>query len=563
MKKTMRLVFLGILVFAIVIAGCSNNNAGTTKTGNNSVNTDGTNNDKNGNSGDSSPVTIRVFANQGTDTDFATNLFTKYIEEKVGISFQWTTVPFDGAAEKRQISIASGDYPDLYMLIPWVDKFSQLDLLRFGEQGVILPLNDLIDQYAPNIKEALDKNPYYKAMNTAPDGTIYGLTGLNECYHCSYPNKMWINTKWLEQLKLDMPKTTEEFRNVLRAFKTQDPNGNGKRDEVPLSGSTESYGVRIIPYLMNGFIYDDDRNHMILRDGKVDTAANKPEWKEGLAYIKSLYDEGLIDPGAFTQNAEAFKKIGENADAQLLGAGAGMHPAIFVETGPGNKYGSDYNPLESLAGPHASYATFNYPVEPGATFVLTNKASEKVQIAAIKMLDYIYTQEGQLLSNYGEEGKDWRKPQSGDVPIEEGAAGIYATIPSEPGAAPRNSHWGPTAQYNHSKDFRNGWIQATDIYKPEGFERRLQEATHLYDGKQPESIFPHWAMWVDPAAADEASMLQTNIRDYIDQNSLQFVTGNKSLDKDWDSYVKGLDDLNLQRYLAIMQQSYDSSSLTK
>ena len=84
---------------------------------------------------------------------------------------------------------------------------------------------------------------------------------------------------------------------------------------------------------MNGFIYDDDRTYLILNDGKVDTVANKPEWKEGLTYIKSLVDAGLIDPGAFTQNAEAFKKIGDNADAELLGAGAGMHPAIFVTTG--------------------------------------------------------------------------------------------------------------------------------------------------------------------------------------------------------------------------------------
>lgn len=146
-------------------------------------------------------------------------------------------------------------------------------------------------------------------MNTAPDGNIYGLTGLNECFHCSYPNKMWVNTKWMEQLGLTEPTTTEEFKEMLRAFKTKDPNGNGKADEVPLSGSTENFGVHIIPYLMNGFIYDDDRNYLIVNQGKVETVVNKPEWKEGLAYIKSLYDEGLIDPGAFTQNVGAFKKL--------------------------------------------------------------------------------------------------------------------------------------------------------------------------------------------------------------------------------------------------------------
>lgn len=553
MKKTIKLVMTGMLVFAILLAGCSNSNSGST-TGKNNVNSsDGKSNSK--------QVEISVFAHQGTDMDYKTNLFTTFIEKKMNIKFKWTTVPYDGAAEKRQISLAGGDYADLYMLIPWVDKFTQIDLIRFGQQGVVLPLNDLIEKYAPNVKAALDQNPYYAAMNTAPDGKIYGLNGLNECFHCSYPNKMWINTKWLEKLGLETPKTTEDFKKVLEAFKTKDPNGNGKADEVPLSGSTEAYGVHIIPYLMNGFIYNDDRNYLILKDGKVDIAANKPEWKEGLAYIKSLYDEGLIDPGAFTQNAEAFKKIGENADAQLLGAGAGMHPAIFVNTGLDNKYGSDYNALAPLTGPYATNATYNYPVEPGATFVLTNKASEEVQIAAIKMLDYIYSEEGQLLSNYGEEGVDWRRPKDGDVALEEKATPIFATIPREDGAEPRNSSWGATAQYNHTKDFRNGWIQGTEIYKPEGYERRLQEATHLYEGKQPSEIFPLWAVWIDPASADEVSIMQTNIKDYIDQNTLQFVTGNKNLDKDWDAYVKGLNDLNIKGYLDILQKSYESSNI--
>ena len=66
-----------------------------------------------------------------------------------------------------------------------------------------------------------------------------------------------------------MPKTTAEFKRVLEAFKTQDPNGNGIADEIPLSGSTEDFGVHIVPFLINGFIYDDDRDYLMLKDGKV------------------------------------------------------------------------------------------------------------------------------------------------------------------------------------------------------------------------------------------------------------------------------------------------------
>lgn len=505
------------------------------------------------------PVTIRIFSPQDPNSDLATNSFSLQAEKMFNIKFEWQTTTMDGnsAKEKRQVALASGDYPDLFMLIPWVDQFTQVELLNYAKQGVILPLNDLIDQYGPNIKAAMDKYPDFKAMNVAPDGKIYGIGQLIQCYHCSYGNKMWVNTKWLKKLNLSAPKTTADFKAMLEAFKTKDPNGNGKADEVPLSGSIEDYGVRVIPFLMNGFIYDDDRTYLVLNNGKVDTIANKQAYKDGLTYIKSLYDAGLIDPGAFTQNSEAFKKLGDNADSEILGAGAGMHPAIFVTTGDNAPYGADYDALAPLQGPNSAFSTYLNPSVAGATFVLTNKASKEVQIAAIKLVDYMFTQDGQIRAHFGEEGKDWRKPQAGDVANEQSAQPILATIPLGKDEKPHNSSWGAIAQYFQPKAFRDGWVQATDIYSSNGYERRLQEATHLYDGKESKDLFPFWAIWPDPANADALAMQKTNINDYINQNALQFVTGAKSLDKDWDAYVKGLDQLDLTGYLAAMQKAYD------
>ncbi len=508
------------------------------------------------------PVAIKIFAPQDPNVDLATNSFTLEAEKKFNIKFEWQTTTLDGnaAKEKRQISLASGDYPDLYMLIPWVDQFSETDLLRYGQQGVVIPLNDLIDQYAPNIKAALDKYPYFKAMAYAPDGKIYGLPQYIDCYHCSFPNKMWVNSTWLKKLNITTPKTTADFKAMLEAFKTKDPNGNGKADEVALSGSIEDYGVRVIPYLMNAFIYDDDRTFLIMNSGKVDLAANKQEWKDGLTYIKSLVDAGLIDPGAFTQNAEAFKKIGDNADAEILGAAAGMHPAIFVTTGDNAKYGSDYDAIPPLTGPNGMhYATYNFGSVAGGTFVLTNKASQEAQVAAIKLVDYMFTTDGQIRAHFGEEGKDWRKPKDGDVANEESATPNLAQIPLATDEKPHNTAWGSLAQYFQPKEFRDAWVQAKDIYASVGYERRLQEATHLYDGNQPKDLYPHWTVWINPDQADEAATLRQNITDYVNQNALEFVTGTKNIDTDWDAYVKGLDQLNLTRYLEIMQQSYDST----
>ncbi|MBM7567052.1 extracellular solute-binding protein [Paenibacillus sacheonensis] len=503
-------------------------------------------------------IPITVFAQQDVGQNLPTNAFSKYLEQTYGVDFRWQTIPYDGAREKRQISLASGSYADTYILTAYIDQFSKAEVLRYGKQGIFLPLNELIDRYAPHIKAAFAENAALRELNTAPDGNIYGLVSYADCFHCSYPNKMWLNAKWLDKLGLAMPKTTAEFKRVLEAFKTRDPNGNGEADEIPLSGSTEEFGVHIVPFLMNGFIYDDDRDYLTLQGGRVDSAANKPAWKEGLAYIKSLFDEGLIDPGAFTQNAEAYKKLGDNAGEEILGAGAAMHPDIFVAGAATGSRSRDYAPVPPLAGPHASYATHDEGgIAPGAKFVITNKATPEAQIALIKMIDYIYTPDGQMHADSGEEGVGWRRPEPGEQALGKGVLPKYAGVDAKPGQQPNNSGWIGTGHFYMPKSYRDSWVQGTDMYAADGYERRLQAATQLYAGKEPKELFPAWDVWVSDADAQQASVLETNLKNYIDQSTLQFITGAKSLLVDWDSYVQGLDEMGLQAYLSIMQQGYD------
>jgi putative aldouronate transport system substrate-binding protein len=514
----------------------------------------------------SGAVTIRVFAPQDPNSDLASNSFTLEAERMFNIKFEWQTTPFDGnsAKEKRQLSLSSGDYPDLYMLIPWIDQFSQIDLLNYGQQGVIIPLNQLIEQYAPNVKAAIEKYPNFKAMTVAPDGNIYGLPQLIECYHCSYMYKLWMNTSWMESLNITTPRTTQEFKKMLIDFKTKDPNGNGKQDEVALTGGVmEGWGTHPIPFLMDGFIYDDDHTFLILNNGEVDFVANQQAWRDGLGYIKSLYDAGVIDPGAFTQNADPLKKIGDNANAEILGGCAAMHPGICVTTGDNAPYGAHFDAIPPLQGPNGGFGTYIYPSMPGATFVLTNKASKAAQIAAIKLVDYMFTQEGQLRAHFGEEGKDWRRPKGGDIANNKDVAPIFATIPLGKDEKPHNSAWGAMAQYFQPKEFRDGWVQAADIYSSNGYERRLQEATDLYNNTQPKNLFPYWGIWPDPGKADALSIQRQNITDYVNQNALAFITGQKELDKDWAAYVEGLAALDLKGYMDSMQKAYDVSAYAR
>ncbi len=483
------------------------------------------------------------------------------MSDKFKIQFRWQTTTQDGgpAKEKRQIALASGDHPDLFFLIPWVDAFTQAEVLKLGQQGVALPLEDLIKENAPNIQKALDSNKTYKEMSTAPDGHIYALPQWADCYHCTYPDKLWINSAWLKKLGLQTPKTTEDLRKVLQAFKTRDPNGNGKADEIPMT--TDPQDSSLIAYLMNAFAYDPVganngvRSLLTLDGDKVVTPVTAPQWKEGLKYINSLYKEGLIDQAAFTQNAQALQAQGNNPKAVLLGSVPVLWPGIFVQLDSKDGRDKQYDAVPPLTGPEGkSYTGLNYPSSTGYTFMLTNKASKEAQVAAIKMLDYIYTDEGQMITNMGPEGVGWTKPGPGDIALDDKVKPLYK--PKQD--APKNINWGALGQYNNTLAYRNAQVVPADIYTGAGLERRLFQATKLYEGHEDKAQwFPQTSVWPDPSLSGELATLQTNLNSYVNQNQLAFITGSKNIDTEWDAYVKGLESTGMKRYLEIQQQAYD------
>lgn len=189
--------------------------------------------------------------------------------------------------------------------------------------------------------------------------------------------------------------------------------------------------------------------------------------------------------------------------------------------------------------------------------MITNKASPEVQIAAIKMADYLFTFEGAMAGIFGVKDVDWRDPLPGEKANDQAVTPLYFVIPNLPAD---NHAWGPMAQLYNPVAFRSAQVQSADIYTAAGYEHRLQLATDLYKGSAAPNLFPFWNLWPDPAVADELAPLTQNITDYIETNELAFITGSKSLDTDWDAYVQGLSDLGLARYLEINQAAYDAST---
>ena len=254
------------------------------------------------------------------------NEYTYLVEEKFNVEIDFMVVPSENRDEKLNLLLASGDYPSIF----WSAEFDRAEQIKYGGQGVIIAINDAIEKYGPTIKSRFASHPEVKKQVTHKNGNIYGLPSVGGCYHCTMAQKLWINTEWLDAVGREMPTTTAEFEDVLRAFKTEDPNGNGKADEIPLSGSVQWWHADPQHYLMSAFIYDDGNKYLYVDNGKVGYSPIQPEWKEGLKYINGLYRKDLVDKQAFTQQKEQMRALGNNPDTIILGSFAAGHVGMAV-----------------------------------------------------------------------------------------------------------------------------------------------------------------------------------------------------------------------------------------
>ena len=495
------------------------------------------------------PIPLQVFIDTGgEDAAFVTeSRLTKYMEEKFNVKFDVVSGTTD---ESLTLMLASGDYPKL-IYSSW---FSMLDVVKYGELGVFVPLEDLIAQYAPNVTKAFDENPNLKAAVYAPDGHIYMMPYWEECYHCSMAMKMWINTAWLKAVGMEMPTTTDEFEKVLIAFRDKDPNGNGKKDEIALTGFTKGWNGDPWAFLMNAFIYNTgtESDYTYVNGDKVAFAPIQPEWKEGLKYIKNLYAQGLYDPQAFTQNAEQFKNLALGED-ELVGVYAAGHLGMGVDPWVNLDRANKYEPILPLKGPAGVQLTPYWPNRGmDGSFAITNKASQEEAIAFIKLLDWHYSTEGSVSAWFGPIDVGWTWASPGDMGIDGGPA-VWKVLESASADIQTDLTWNPIF-YMPARLFL-GWASSQDVYTTDGYERRLYLATKEYEKYKPAHI-PPGGMYMTSEDSDTYSKLVVSIQSQVETNTAAFITGEKDIDAEWDAYVAGFKDLQLDQYLAILQKYY-------
>ena len=515
------------------------------------------------------PITLTVFAPANTEGSWEDNAQVKELEEATGIHLEWQTcASSDNVQEKLSTMFASGEMPDIILTgVSSGNRYDKATEQALGEQGLVLSLNDYLDTVSVGYKQAFEEIDGLKEYITTPDGNIYSLPNIDGSLHVQYNMKLWINTQWLDNLGLDMPTTTEEFYEVMKAFKEKDANGNGDpNDEIPLSTVTSGAGTQLDGFLMNPFQLTSETNKLYVDNGKVTFAPAQEGYKEGLKYLNQLYAEGLLNPESFTQDKNNQVNVNEAGDECVIGAFLAQRPgyACDLSTEPYSKKWEQYQSLAPLAGPDGQcVASWNPYVmfQSGMTFISSSCTNPE---AAFRLLDYISTQT--YRSSLGIEGVHYELLDAGTTEL--GLDGETKALYKRTNADTTNQSLGQLVALVRTPEFlaaeaTNPNPYAEDVKPLNGRQVVMYKASleHQKVQQSLDSVMPD--LYMSQADSSEMSLIKTNVMDTQKEYMVQFITGAKNIDSEWDSYLKALDNVGLARYLELLQKAYDESAFAK
>ena len=492
------------------------------------------------------PITLTVFTGKpSTLEDLETNEFTKWYEEKTNVKIDWNYVT-GNTRQSINLQIASGDFPDVFLGF----SFSRAEQASYYDQGVFIDLSDLIDEYGYNIKKMFEKYPEMEKELRHTDGKILGLPSGIQDFNAQTSYKLWVYEPWMEKLGAEMPETTDEFYELLKRFKNEDPNGNGKADEIPLAGrNMRGNPVGLDVFIMNAFTtwskfgyYNDN--------GTAKFAPTSEEAKEGIRFMRKLYEEGLIHPESFSMDRARVTALAEN-DVPILGMAPGKWTTQFALAGAPSGRMNEYVAISPLKGPKGVQQTIGEGLDMGLTsFSITSNC--KNPEAAIKWIDWFYSEEG-YLAGYAADGM--RKATEGEIGLD-GTQAMYTLdeVQASSLGTVQNKRWIDFAPcfvpIEGTIKVKNNTIDATR--QANAYEAHTRYAPYLVEG----ATFLDFPMTLDEC--EEYLDLRSTITSAIDAGFVSFVIGEKDIDKDWDEYVKNFDNLGLERYLQIVQNYLDT-----
>jgi len=484
--------------------------------------------------------------------DMATNDFTLWMEKQTGVHVTWQSIPQQGAEEKLALIMASQELPDVFFSCPVTNAM----LAKYGvDEKMFMALDDLITKFAPNLQKAAAKSPGGLDVLRQIDGKLYSLPTFDTCQHCEQSTKVWLYDPFVKKLGAQYPTTTDEYYKLLKKIQTSDPNGNGKADEIPFAGSATGWHDRAEEFFINSFLYYDyGANGFFLKNKKIDSSLDKAEYRDGLRYVKKLYDEKLIYEGSLTQDSPTLVKLVEGSEIPIVGSAAGGWVGMFANFGGERAKG--FHTLAPLAGPAGFKTTPNFPSLPWqGAFVLSSKCRNPE--AAIKYADLLYTKDATLWSRAGG-AKDnfYRDAKPGEKDFY-GKPAVWAPIKAWNDTEPQNHSWISLGVWDYTELRASQTVKENmDYWGKEGLEYMLfKETVDKYKPVTLEYSIPPRTYTL--AEQEEVAMLETQFKKFFDASQFNFITGKLSLDSDWDKYLADLRASGLTRLKELYQTSYD------
>lgn len=480
------------------------------------------------------PITIEVFSGKAASTADDWNdvpLLNKY-EEMTNITMNFEQVAIDGLAERRNLALATGDLPDLFYgaYIPNPDIFDH------AQQGTFIPLNDLIEEHAPNISQYLEEYPEVKQGITFPDGNIYSVPTLHhpEAMTSLMEDKPWINQEILDEVGMDNPETTEEFYEYLKASKELTVDGE---DVIPFSSVSMDRLYHLIHGafgiqnrgLMHGLVDEDPVTNDLRFFPIVD------DYREMLEYMHKLFNEGLIEQNIFSIEVDQFLANGQQGRYAAMNF---FNPIDYF----GEEIGGRYIPGNALEGPngHKSYTALVSPVRALGHFLITSVNEYPAE--TIRWIDYFWSDEGSRMFFLGIEGETYE--------MVDGEPELMDVISNNPDGLTVQE---ALAQYIINPGgghpvLNNPEYSTAPEFRPSDVENAEQNAEYLID---PWPIFLY-----TEEEQDRLSVVSVDLAQYVSENKALFVSGERDF-SEWDDYVNTIENMGLDEYMDIIQEAHD------
>ena len=443
---------------------------------------------------------------------------------RANINITFDSVLSADLTEKRNLMLASGEYPDML----FKSGIGMGDLTKYGGQGILIPLEDLIHEYMPNLTAKLDEIDGWQYL-TSPDGHIYSIPEISARGEI---NLFWLNKKWLDNLSLEEPKSMDDLYEVLKAFKEQDANGNGDpEDEIPFSLTQGDY-LGLLKY--SGFSYDEGSMCAVI-DGKLTYVPTTDYFREYVAYLAKLYQEGLLEQTSFTQGGEQQQATGQSGDVY----GSFWTMGAFLTVGRDND--DDYVVM-------TPFHEDTYPIITGikvGTMAITDACEHPEVLMA--WADYLYSEEGGILAWMGVEGKTYQVADNGKW--EWMLGGEYG----DDIATVRSSATIQGAQ-NHPSIQPDFWfemspeVDADEVY----LNNERQRIAGL--GKVP---LPMMAYTEEDNA--QIATFRADIDGYINQFIAQVCTGEVDLESGWDTYLETMEAMGASALAELHEKTYNAA----